>query len=135
VFQDGEFTASSIVAAMDESRRGGADIVSMSLGGASSSIIERNKVNQFAKVGIALVAVSGNSGADANPEEYPASYDNVISVGAINDNEEVANFSTHNSQVDITAPGVNILSLSNICYDCYSYNSGTSMAVPHGSAW
>jgi serine protease len=133
VFQgaDSQFTGSSLAAAMEECRLGNANVISMSLGGASSSAFERNKVDSLASDGIMLVAASGNSGAGPNPMEYPAGYDNVISVGAVHSNRNVAGFSTHNDQVDVSALGVDVLSLTHECSNCYAMYSGTSMAAPH----
>ena len=129
--QNAVFTASSLTAAMEECRQAGVDVVNMSLGGASSSTFERNKINQLVNQGIHVVAASGNSGNGANPVEYPASYDTVISVGAVNREEEIAAFSTHNSQVDVSAPGVDIQGPTSQSRSSYAYYSGTSMASPH----
>ncbi|KAG7368109.1 cold-active serine alkaline protease [Nitzschia inconspicua] len=126
-----QFTASSLVSALEECRKGGAKIINMSLGGPSSSVVERNKVNQLANQGIQLIAASGNSGDTSNPIEYPASYDKVISVAAVDEDRHTAIFSTHNNEVDVAAPGVDILSLTNACSTCYGLYSGTSMATPH----
>lgn len=129
--QNAVFTASSLAAAMEECRRAGVDVVNMSLGGASSSTSERNKINQLVNEGIHVVAASGNSGDGANPVEYPASYDTVISVGAVDENKEIAFFSTHNSQVDVAAPGLDIRGPTSQSTSSYAYYSGTSMASPH----
>ena len=63
--------------------------------------------------------------------EYPAGYDHVISVGAVDESSRVAEFSTHNAAVDVAAPGVDILSLGTSSNGDYSSASGTSMATPH----
>jgi serine protease len=118
---------------MNECQKGGANIISMSLGGATTSVVERMKIDELTSQGIQLIAASGNDGYGANPVEYPASYDNVISVGAVGEDGEVADFSTHNNQVDVAAPGVDVLSMTNECSDCYGLYSGTSMAAPHVS--
>jgi serine protease len=116
---------------MDECEKGGADIINMSLGGPSSSTAESSKVDQLASKGIQLVAASGNSGSESNAMEFPAGYEKVISVGAVDANREIAFFSTHNNQVDVSAPGLDILSLTQSCSSCYAEYSGTSMASPH----
>jgi serine protease len=54
------------------------------------------------------VAAAGNDGTTAL--SYPASYDSVISVGAIDEAKLVADFSQKNSQVELAAPGVAVLS-------------------------
>lgn len=63
--------------------------------------------------------------------QYPAIYDEVIEVGAIDNNNNIADFSNTNPQVDIVAPGVNIYStfINNVT----ATFSGTSMAAPHVS--
>ena len=63
--------------------------------------------------------------------EYPAGYDHVISVGAVDESSRVAEFSSHNAAVDVAAPGVDILSLGASSIGDYNVASGTSMATPH----
>lgn len=59
---------------------------------------------------------------------YPASYDALMSVAAVDSNENKASFSQYNAQVEIAGPGVNVKStLPNNQYASYS---GTSMATP-----
>jgi serine protease len=127
----GRFTASSLVAAMNECKNGGADIISMSLGGPVSSNAERRAVDDLTNDGILLVAAAGNSGNEDNPVEYPSSYDNVMSIAAMDSDSRIAAFSTHNTQVSVAGPGVKILSLTSSRTNSYSEFSGTSMATPH----
>ena len=61
--------------------------------------------------------------------EYPASYPHVISVGAVDEDEDYAIFSNYNYQVELVGPGVSIL--STLPDDKYGSLSGTSMATPH----
>ena len=53
--------------------------------------------------GIILVAAAGNSGG--SDFLYPASYQTVVSVAAVDSNENLASFSTRNNRVDVAAPG------------------------------
>jgi len=69
---DGAFTASGLIAAWDECKKGGSDIISMSLGGAFSNNQERNAIRALANDGILMIAAAGNSGNTDNPVEYPA---------------------------------------------------------------
>lgn len=82
---------------------------------------------------IAVVVASGNEGdGDLSTDEYsyPAGYEEVISVGAIDTNKNiVAPFSNTNKEVDVFAPGVGIK--STYLNREYLYLSGTSMAAPH----
>lgn len=84
--------------------------------------------------GVIVIGASGNSGvADSTEDEYiyPASYDDVISVGAVDSNGNVRANSTKNDQVYVTAPGQQIVSLglSAKGYRCY-VKSGTSYSAP-----
>lgn len=87
--------------------------------------------------GILSVAAAGNDGGSSF--SYPASYENVLSVGAVDSSKSLALFSQYNSYVDLVAPGVAIWSTlpSSYCYYCslYGYNTygpldGTSQATP-----
>jgi serine protease len=127
----GQFTASGLVAAMNECKNGGADIISMSLGGPNSSNAERRAIDNLTNEGILLVAAAGNSGNEENPVEYPSSYDNVMSIAAMDSDSRIARFSTHNTQVSVAGPGVKVLSLTGSRTNSYSEFSGTSMATPH----
>jgi subtilisin len=66
---------------------------------------------------------------------YPARYSassSVIAVTATNPEGEIAPFANNGPEVDICAPGVDVL--STIPGDEYGVASGTSMAAPHVSA-
>lgn len=103
-----------------------ADIISMSLGGPDSQAL-RDAVVYAYNSGAILVAAAGNEGAPS--PSYPAAYDQVIAVGAINSNYTVATWS--NRRPDVVAPGVNIM--STWPKNKYANASGTSMACPHVS--
>ncbi|MFZ3172730.1 MAG: S8 family serine peptidase [Carboxydocellales bacterium] len=77
-----------------------------------------------------MVAAAGNSGCSGDTVIYPAKYNEVIAVSAINDDDDsFAYFSSCGSAVDLTAPGVSILSTYK--GSTYRLLSGTSMATPH----
>ena len=102
----------------------------MSLGGGASTTL-KNAVDYAWKSGGAngtvLIAAAGNDG-DATLN-YPAAYPNVVSVAATDDTDARASFSNANADVEIAAPGVDILSTWND--GAYNTISGTSMATPH----
>jgi hypothetical protein len=60
---------------------------------------------------------------------YPGAYPNAIAVGATDQNDAIASFSNYGPQLDVTAPGVSIL--STVLGSGYQGWSGTSMATPH----
>lgn len=108
----------------------------MSFGGPADSLMPP-ALNYAAKKGVTLIAAAGNSGPGA--VSYPASYPNVISIGATTNKDVWASFSNTNVMVDFSAPGVDIYStlptypvskwLSELPAN-YGYLSGTSMASP-----
>ena len=127
---DGDWAyASTLIDAANRCASAGANIISMSLGGNYPSLPERQAFDSLYAQGILSIASAGN---DGNTEfSYPASYPSVMSVAAIDSNKAVASFSQRNSQVDIAAPGVDVLSTVGSSYESYD---GTSMATPHVSA-
>ena len=94
--------------AVDTCVTNGAKVINMSLGGAGSSTTEKNALQAAANTGVLLIAASGNDG-DATLS-YPASYDAVMAVGAIDSNNQHAEFSQYTAQVEVSAPGEAILS-------------------------
>jgi thermitase len=106
----------------------GAKVISMSLGGGASNALQA-AVTDAARKDVLLVAAAGNDGnATLN---YPAAYADVVSVAATDQNDQRASFSNANADVEVAAPGVNILSTWND--GAYKSISGTSMATPHAA--
>jgi thermitase len=110
----------------------GARVISMSLGGGDSTTLH-NAVTYAYKngTGALLVAAAGNDG-DATLN-YPAAYSEVVSVAATDNRDQHASFSNANADVEVAAPGVNVLSSYNSSDTSYTTLSGTSMATPHVS--
>jgi serine protease len=84
----------------------GARVINMSLGGGSYSETGRALMQRIAAEGILVIAAAGNEGNSTL--KYPASYDDVMSVAAVDISLQRASFSQTNNQVDIAAPGVDI---------------------------
>ncbi len=95
------------------------------------------KALEYAKEeGVLVVCSAGNTGSDNLPS-YPANYDldNVISVAAVDENDELAGFSNyddHQQTVHLAAPGVNIVG-AQAGGDGHRRMHGTSAAAPHVS--
>jgi subtilisin family serine protease len=81
--------------------------------------------------GAIVVFAAGNASRDmdVDPPQYPGVYPNAICVAALDSSDKRAYFSNIGSQVDVSAPGVNIL--SSIPSSNYDFFNGTSMAAPH----
>ncbi len=110
--------------------RNGARIINMSFGDVVYSHLLKDAVDFGVKQGVIFVASSGNAGNEVL--QYPASYDETISVGAIDSLGHVAGFSSYGSKIDLVAPGKDILSLQP--GNKYGWVSGTSFSAPMVSA-
>jgi serine protease len=108
--------ASSLIDASNKCADAGANIISMSLGCSGggggpfscSSSTENNAFQTHYNNGILSVAAAGNDGNTA--KSYPASYESVISVAAVDSAKVVATFSQQNDAVELAAPGVAVRS-------------------------
>jgi len=128
----GTGTVTDIAEGIIEAVKYGARILSMSLGSSSDSSVLRDATYWAYQQGAILVVAAGNSG-DGNPStnnvNYPAKYSWVIAVAAVDSSYRVPSWSSDGPEVDVAAPGVNIL--STYPGGRYTYMSGTSMATPH----
>lgn len=127
---DGAWAYSSTLAdAANKCGQAGAKIISMSLGGGARSKSEENAFKALAQNGVLSIAAAGNAGNTQT--SYPAGYDVVVSVAAIDVNKARASFSQANRDVEIAAPGVHVW--SSLPYlDVAELTAGTSTVV--GSA-
>lgn len=94
--------AQGIVAAADN----GANIINLSLGSYGDSVVLRDAIDYANERGTSIVAATGNDGIEQ--VSYPAAYEKVIGVSAIDASGEFAGFSNYGDSVDIGAPGVGI---------------------------
>lgn len=124
-----------------------ADIINLSLGGGGFSQQEADLFEKIYKQGIIIVAAAGND--NSNVASYPASYNGVISVSAMDFNKQRAPYSNFGPKIDIAAPGGSLTRdinqdgygdgvLSTFADDnsgtpkpSYVFLQGTSMATPH----
>ncbi|MBI4918794.1 S8 family peptidase [archaeon] len=125
--KEGSGSSINILKAIDWSISNKLDVINLSLGSSFSSDIENTVIQTALNKGIRIVAAAGNDGE--NEYMYPASYDGVISVSAVNNDIERADFSNYNDKIFIAAPGVEIFSTYK--NNSYQVLSGTSMASPH----
>ncbi len=99
---DSYFVAEGLLAAMDA----GAEIVNLSLGAQQDNPLLAEAVRMLLERGIVVIASSGNSGrAEA---KYPAAYQGVIGVGAVDASGERMAFSNLGSGLGLTAPGYGV---------------------------
>ena len=120
-----------------------ADVINLSLGGGGYINSEQIVFDQVAQKGILTVAASGNEGSSR--VGYPAAYDNVFAVGAVDATNRVTDYSNQGGDLSLVAPGGNTGADANgdgqpdgvlsTYYDDgqpeYIFLQGTSMATPH----
>ncbi|WP_445765975.1 S8 family serine peptidase [Rheinheimera sp.] len=100
--------SSTLAQAVDTCAQNGATVINMSLGGAGSNATERNAMQAAFDSGVLLIAAAGNDGDTSL--SYPASYDSVVSVAAVDNTKTLADFSQRNAQVELAGPGVDVRS-------------------------
>lgn len=151
----GSFTdveeAAAIVYAVDH----GARVLNLSLGGPTTSSVERRAIDYAVSKGVLLVAAVGNSFANGNAIEYPAALLQApgsrgvggrgLAVGASNRSGTRASFSSTGTHLSLAAPGEGVFSavssvsstkryprapLPGALGGVYGYGSGTSFAAP-----
>jgi subtilisin family serine protease len=86
----------------------GCKVINLSLGGGLKSKTEENFYNEMRSKGAIVVAATGNDGTTR--VSYPAAYAVNVAVGAVDVNDVVATFSNKGTGIDVTAPGVMVLS-------------------------
>jgi subtilisin family serine protease len=106
----------------------GARVITMSFGGqhARFSIATERAIEYAFNEGCILVGAVGND--NTSELVFPAAYEQVIAVSAIDQNDVRAEFSNYGSYVDFCAPGINIVTTGKD--GNYFIANGTSFAVP-----
>ncbi|GAB2958560.1 S8 family serine peptidase [Micromonospora polyrhachis] len=145
----GSGAQSGIIEGMEWAARSGAKIVSMSLGGPGGDGTDPMSlaVNELtAETGALFTIAAGNDGRQgASTLGSPGTADAALTVGAVDDADDIADFSSRGPRVgdgvvkpEITAPGVGIVAaratgtaMGTVVDEHYTSASGTSMATPH----
>lgn len=131
---DGNGRYSELVAGIDWCMENDIEIISMSLGGESSSDTVDEVIETAHAAGHLLLSAAGNEGNEGNgacSEEtmtYPATHEDVVAVTAMNENDTLASYSSVGSAVDLLAPGTEVR--STFADNEYAEASGTSIACP-----
>lgn len=143
----GRGTSFNLAKAIRNAGDQGAKIINLSLGSNFATSVERDAIAYVQDLGCLVIAAAGNESSRVE-YTYPASYPGVMSVAAVDRMEKPAWFSNYGPTLDISAPGVDILStlpaevvsqyqsrgdkvIGDRNNGYYVAWSGTSMATPH----
>ncbi|WP_114907349.1 S8 family serine peptidase [Ornithinimicrobium murale] len=145
---DGNGATSGVIAGMEWAVAQDADVINMSLGGGATDGTDplSQALNALSGESDSLFVVSaGNDGPGSSTIGSPGSADAALTVGAVDRDETLADFSSRGPRLtdlavkpDLTAPGVGIVaaradgtSMGSPLDDLYTAANGTSMAAPH----
>ena len=103
-----------------------AQVINLSFGLGTDSDTVKTSVQAAVNAGITVIASAGNE--DVAVDQYPVAYAGVLSVAAIDNSDLKATFSNYSPSVDVSAPGVNVISSFPGGY--YAMISGTSFSAP-----
>jgi hypothetical protein len=128
----GEITLGGEIAGLAAARSHGRGVINLSLGGITGPPIERNAILSAFGAGMLIVASAGNDRERGNQLSYPASFAHVLTVGATNENDRVAFFSSRSPAMDLAAPGQDMTAAIPTFWDPSGYVTadGTSFSSP-----
>src|SRR5262249_40624729 len=123
---DGTGSEWNIIRAIYDAVAMNADVISMSFSATQGSKLLEAAIHDANSHGVALIAASGND--NSQDPTYPAAYAAVSAIGALDLNDQKAGFSNFAKYIDVSAPGVNLI--STFPGGHWAMGSGTSDATP-----
>ncbi len=125
--QTSSATTINVIKGMTWSAERGARVLNMSFAGPRDSLVERH-VDAVVAKGVIPIAAAGNWGPGAQAA-YPAAYDKVIAVTAIDANGRLYDKANRGAYVAVAAPGVDVIVPGE--GRSHEFQSGTSYAAAH----
>lgn len=125
----GSFTDNAIIEGIYYAVNNGANIINFSLGGGYANPLTKKAIDYAISKGVYLVGATGNDGTDFLA--YPAAFNGVLSVGAVDKSGVLADYSNYGTGLDLVAPGSDIITTTR--NKGYGIASGTSFAAPQVS--
>lgn len=122
--------SSDLAHAAQKCTEGGADVISMSLGGGGANSTEENAFINFTNNGGLVLAAAGNDGNTTR--SYPAGYPSVMMIGANDGDNNIASFSQHPSCE--TGFGGNKTYDEGVCVEATAGGVDTLSTYPSGGA-
>jgi subtilisin family serine protease len=120
----------SLLRALDWLMSSEVGVVNISLAGPPNRLLEA-ALSRASEQDVVILAAAGNGGPVAQPM-YPAAYDTVVAVTAVDASNQVFRLANRGTYLDIAAPGVGLLHAR--AGGGYAASSGTSFAVPFAAA-
>jgi len=133
---NGVLTVGDELAGLFDAIKHGRSVINLSLGGFDRIPIEEQAILAAFGAGSLVVASAGNDREIGSPLSYPASFAHVLTVGATNEFDQVSDFSSASSHMDLAAPGEDMLVAvpqqwaPNDPSDPYDTFDGTSFSAP-----
>lgn len=124
--EDGRARVSTVVSALENAYTKGIKIVQISLGTNEFSQTLKDAIKEAQARGILIISTGGNSGTQEL--RYPAAFDGVIGVGAVDQTKNIESYSTTGEHIALVAPGSDIYTTSIL--SSYEAVTGTSFSAP-----
>lgn len=126
--ESGSGSTADIADAIEWAADQGANVINLSLGGGGYTSTMKNAVSYATNNGALVVAAAGNDGT--NSVSYPAAYSECLAVSALDPDGTLASYSQYGDEIELCAPGTNVLSTTTEARGSYESLSGTSMGTP-----
>jgi subtilisin family serine protease len=121
----------TLVRALDHLSRSGAEVINLSLAGPPNDVLEATLAQLEEQRGIVIVAAAGNGGPSA-PPAYPAAYESVIAVTAVDRTGRAYRRAGRGDYVELAAQGVDVWTAASV--KGARWKTGTSFAAPYVTA-
>ena len=129
---NGVLTVGGEIAGLTAAMRHGRGVINLSIGGSDRIAIEEHAILAAFASGQLVVASAGNDREQGSPRSYPASFAHVLTVGATDENNRYTYFSSASPDMDLAAPGQDILVAVPKIWNSSGYEplDGTSFSAP-----
>lgn len=127
--QDGKGSTYEIARGIDYAVDQGVDVINLSIGGPEEDVFIREAVKRAVRKGIPVVVAAGNNGMPAKIST-PANIAEALTIGAVQRDRQWLPESNYGPELDLAAPGEQILSTYRRSVTDYAYMTGTSAAAP-----
>lgn len=124
--ENGYSTYSDLIRALEYATNQGVDVINMSVSGRVDSLSLKMAIDDAYNSGITVVAAAGNE--SSSTVSYPAAYENVVGVGAVDTTGDKMTFSNTGNGLTVVAGGSAMIATSS---DYITSASGTSFASPY----